>query len=383
MHIELNDVCVDYPVSQGVKRAVDSVSLRIGRGERVGIIGRNGAGKTTLLQVMAGLLRPAAGRVDSSGHVNCVMTLGIGLREEMTGRENIYLDGELNGKNRNEVDLLIEGIVEFVDIGEFIERPVRTYSTGMKARLAFALITFIEPEILIIDEALTVGDADFSRKATQKMKNLCAQGKIIILVSHSMDAIRDMCTRCIWMDEGRVVRDGLPAEVTDEYYEAVRAADEVEMRERFKRSVGAHCFVEGHTVESLQFLDSENCSRLVWRSDEEMRVRFEVVSQYRVENPEFKISFERLDGNVLFERFASSDGFSPGPIEGSAIFDIDFGTINFGEQTYEVVVAMYDGSCEDKTILASFCEVIKVDKPVGLLDSPAYYSDVIVSEKML
>jgi lipopolysaccharide transport system ATP-binding protein len=377
MHVNLHDITMDFPVSSGTKRAVDTVSLSVGHGERVGIIGRNGAGKTTLLQIIAGLLRPSDGLRDIEGRVNCVMTLGVGLREEMTGRENIYVDGELNGRTHQEIMALEEEIVAFADIGDFVDRPVRTYSTGMKARLAFALITFIEPEILIIDEALSVGDSEFSKKATMKMLELCERGKIIILVSHSMNAINEMCDRCIWMEQGRVVMDGPSKEVTEAYLQSVRKADEEEMRERFKRRVGPRSFRTGCAVNQLDFIDNTGASRLVWRSDEEMSVRFVVNSDSPISEPDVRISFEKLDGNILLENSAAANGFSIGRLEGVAEFEVDFGVLNLGQDTYEVQLGLYDCCVSElPELVASYCEVIKVEKPVDIMDSPAYFHPV-------
>lgn len=384
MHIKLKDIVMDFPIASGVKRAVDNVSLTIGDGERYGIIGRNGAGKTTLLQIMAGLLRQTSGQLDVTGHVNCVMTLGVGLREEMTGRENIYVDGELNGKSRQDIDALQDEIVEFADIGEFMDHPVRTYSTGMKARLTFALITFIEPEILIIDETLSVGDAEFGRKATKKMRDLCDRGKIIILVSHSMPAIRDMCTRCIWMEDGRVVMDGSSVEVTEAYLESVRKKDEEEMRLRFQRRIGPRTFYPGYAIEQMEFVDGSGIARLVWRSDEEVTVRFVALVHTPLHQPDFKLSFEKIDGNIIMENWARKDGCSLDAIEGQVTFEIDLGKLEFGGDTYEVQLALYgDQEAGTHELLATYCEVIKVEKPADCLDSPAYFCPVEIRAEKL
>lgn len=365
---------MEFPVSTGVKRAVDRVSLNIEHGERVGIIGRNGAGKTTILQIMAGLLSPTDGKLDVVGHVNCVMTLGVGLREELTGRQNIYVDGELNGKTRHEIDFLRDEIIAFTDIGEYIDRPVRTYSTGMKSRLAFALITFIEPDILIIDEALSAGDSEFSKKASQRMRALCDSGRIVILVSHSMTAIRDICTRCIWMEEGRVVMDGPSSEVTEAYSEAVRKTDEEEMRVRFQKRIGPRTYCAGYSVTKLEFIDRTGISRLVWQSNEEMGIRFIAETDSSVDKYDFKLSFERLDGNIILENWSRRDGLQPGLFKGKSVVEIDIGKLCFGSDTYQVTLGIYDVQTEEvPNLLASYSEVIKVEKPLGCLDSPAYF----------
>ena len=216
--IELKNVSKVYTAptrlnGAGTKVAVQTTTLTVHAGERLGIIGPNGAGKSTLLRIMAGLADPSSGQIDVEGRVTAIFTLGLGLREDLRGRENIYVDGELQGKSRAEVAEVVDDIIAFTDIGEFIDRPVRTYSTGMKSRLAFAMLIHINPEILIIDEALSAGDCLFAAKAYRKMQEICDRGMITIIVSHTMQNVLDLCTRCLWMENGRVVMDGDAAEI--------------------------------------------------------------------------------------------------------------------------------------------------------------------------
>ncbi len=243
--------------------AVDNVTLEINNGERVGIIGRNGAGKSTLLHLIAGITTPSTGSIVVNGKVTAVMTLGIGLRDEATGRENIYLDGEVQGLERSRIDAVIEEVTAFAELGKFIDYPVRTYSTGMKARLAFSMITHLEPEILIIDEALSAGDAAFSAKATRRVKELCHRGKIVIIVSHGMGAINEICDRCIWMDAGRIAMDGEPREVTQAYLEAVREADEKVLLEKFGQHVGTQSFFPGWVLRETEVLADGQTKSLI------------------------------------------------------------------------------------------------------------------------
>ena len=203
MKVCVRNLTKTFQLSRGPFKAIDNVSLKIEKGERVGIIGTNGAGKTTMLSIIAGLLEKTSGEIDVEGHVDCIMSLGTSIREDATGRMNIYIDGEVNGKSKEEIDEIIDEIINFSELGTAIDQPVRTYSTGMKSRLAFSMIIYLKPEILIIDEALSAGDTQFGIKASKMMKKICSQGKILILVSHSMNAIKDMCDRCIWMDHGK------------------------------------------------------------------------------------------------------------------------------------------------------------------------------------
>lgn len=241
--------------------ALADLTLSIHEGERVGIIGRNGAGKSTLLQMLAGISEPTTGRISISGKVTAVLTLGIGLREDLSGRGNIYLDGEAQGKTRDEMDADVAAIIEFAELGKFIDLPLRTYSTGMKARLAFAMITQIDPEILIIDEALSVGDAAFSVKAGRRIAQLCAQGAIVLIVSHSMQSIRDLCNRCLWLDQGTLVMDGTPETVTRAYLESVREADEADHVARFRSLVGVQSLIPGFGLSELRLTSGDQAVR--------------------------------------------------------------------------------------------------------------------------
>jgi lipopolysaccharide transport system ATP-binding protein len=213
--------------------ALDDVSFSVTEGERVGIIGENGAGKSTLLHLLAGVAAPTSGSVEVDGRVHAALTLGLALREDLSGRENLYLDAEVQGRARAETDAVIDRMIAFADLGDFINQPVRTYSSGMKARLAFTSLVFVEPEILLIDEMLSVGDYWFSQKATQAVRELCSKGRIVMLVSHNLESMVSMCSRCLWLDGGRLVADGDPAQVTAAYRERVRQRDEAETAAKF------------------------------------------------------------------------------------------------------------------------------------------------------
>lgn len=228
---------VRHHAARGVGRkvALDDVSFSVTEGERVGIIGENGAGKSTLLHLLAGVAAPTRGSVEVNGRVHAALTIGLALREDLTGRGNLYVDAEVQGRTRAETDTVIDRMIAFADLGDFIDQPVRTYSSGMKARLAFTSLVFVEPEILLIDEVLSVGDYWFSQKATHAVRELCSKGRIVMLVSHNLESMISMCSRCLWLDGGRLVADGDPAEVTAAYRERVRQRDEAEMGAKFSR----------------------------------------------------------------------------------------------------------------------------------------------------
>jgi len=210
-------------IARGGKRehvhALADVTISIRSGEHVGIIGRNGAGKSTLLRVLARVIDPVKGQVYVKPrlHVIPLLELGIGFQPELTGRENCYLAGFLMGYSRKEISSRITGIMEFSELGEFFDEPVKTYSTGMYARLAFALATDVEPEVLLVDEVFGVGDEFFMRKCIVRMQRLMETGRTMVFVSHNLDFLASQCTRLVWLDQGKVVMDGCPTEIAASY----------------------------------------------------------------------------------------------------------------------------------------------------------------------
>ena len=196
---------------------LNDFNLDIRRGESVGIVGRNGAGKSTLLKMITGVVTPTAGTVETKGKIAALLELGAGFNMEYTGRENIFLNGRMMGYTRAEMKQRVDSIIEFADIGDFIDQPVKTYSSGMFARLAFAVSINVEPDILIVDEVLSVGDTRFQIKCIQKLKELKEKGTTILFVSHATEQIKQFCTRVIWMLDGHIELDGEASEVVDLY----------------------------------------------------------------------------------------------------------------------------------------------------------------------
>jgi len=199
--------------------ALDNINLKINKGEVFGLIGDNGAGKSTLLKVIAKVLHPINGRVIVKGRVAPLLELGAGFHPELTGRENIFLNGAILGFNRKEIVEIYPQIVEFSELGDFIDAPIRTYSSGMYARLGFSMATAYEPEILIVDEILGVGDESFQQKCAERIAQFCKNGTSILMVSHSMAKIEEMCQRAAWLDHGKIKIIGQPKDVIKAYHE--------------------------------------------------------------------------------------------------------------------------------------------------------------------
>jgi ABC-2 type transport system ATP-binding protein/lipopolysaccharide transport system ATP-binding protein len=197
--------------------ALNHVSFKVKKGETLGLIGHNGAGKSTMLKVISGILKPTEGSVVSRGNIVPMLELGSGFDFDLTGRENIFLNGAILGYTEEFLKAKYDEIVAFSELGEFIEVPIRNYSSGMLARLAFSVASMVEPEILIVDEILSVGDADFQAKSRARMMELMGGGTTVLFVSHSLEQIREMCNRVVWLEHGQVKMVGKADEVCDAY----------------------------------------------------------------------------------------------------------------------------------------------------------------------
>ena len=206
-----------------VHEALRDISFTLQRGEALGIVGLNGSGKSTLLQIIAGVLPPTSGRVETHGRVAALLELGSGFNPELTGRENIYINGAILGLATARIDALLDDIISFADIGDYIDQPVKTYSSGMALRLAFSVQVHIDPDILIVDEALAVGDAAFQAKAMARIQQILARGTTLLFVGHDLNALRAFCQRAILLESGRMAMLGSPEEVIEEYLFRVHA----------------------------------------------------------------------------------------------------------------------------------------------------------------
>jgi lipopolysaccharide transport system ATP-binding protein len=266
--------------------ALRDVSFTVEWGEVVGIIGRNGAGKSTLLQLICGTLMPSQGSVSVHGRVAALLELGAGFKPEFTGRENVYMNAAILGLSREEIDQRYDEIVAFADIGEFIDQPVKTYSSGMYVRLAFSVAAHIDPDILVIDEALSVGDAAFARKSFDRIMSFKKAGKTILFCSHSLYQVEAFCDRAIWLDRGQAQMDGDPSEVVAAYNDFLeqgvsareqgnsspRHDEDLPPAIRLTRITGVKASVDGVEGFRLSIKSGENdlCVRVMFASDPDL-----------------------------------------------------------------------------------------------------------------
>lgn len=234
--IEVNHLYLRYPlfskmsfqeiISQktfGIKKrkyfeALTDISFQVEKGDIVGIIGKNGSGKSTLLSTLAGIFSPDSGTIDIHGHSISLLSIGTGFNTEMSGRENIYLSGMLLGYSRDQINLLIDDIIEFSDIGDFIDLPVKKYSSGMYSKLAFSIAITLKTDIMLVDEVLSVGDESFKQKSFMKMQELIhEEDRTVLIVSHSLSTLSQLCDKLIWLHQGKIVKAGSTQEILEEY----------------------------------------------------------------------------------------------------------------------------------------------------------------------
>jgi len=272
--------------------ALSDVSFEVKRGETVALVGPNGAGKSTVLKLVSRIIDPTSGRIVVNGRVGALLELGTGFHPDLTGRENIYLNGAILGLQRAEIHRRIDDIIAFAEMERFIDVPVKHYSSGMYVRLGFSVAVHVEPEILLVDEVLAVGDAAFQRRCLERIDQLRADGTTIMFVSHDLNAVRRLCQRALWLEKGCVVADSSPEAVVCEYATHSYAANAAlaARREAFRHGTGEV------TIEEVRFLDSEGRLRDFFSTGESFTVEMRYKAHKTIERPVFGIAIHRSDG---------------------------------------------------------------------------------------
>ncbi len=277
--------------------ALKDVSFEIKQGEVVGIIGRNGAGKSTLLKILSRITEPTSGRITLRGRVASLLEVGTGFHPELTGRENIFLNGAILGMTRAEVRSKFDEIVAFAEVEKFLDTPVKRYSSGMYVRLAFAVAAHLEPEILVVDEVLAVGDAAFQQKCLGKMKDVSqGQGRTVLFVSHNMGVVRDLCGRAIFLHDGRVTKDGPCQEVVSAYMQSTSGQQAQPQWRRTEEKGGT---VAAVTELSLMSADGRHISELVM--GDPVRLEMKIAFNADVAAPQFGVQVHAIDGMPILD----------------------------------------------------------------------------------
>lgn len=327
--------------------ALRDASFSIEAGETVGIIGANGGGKSTTLKLISRVLEPTSGRVSVRGRIGALLELGAGFHPDLTGRENIYLNGSLLGLSRAEIDRHFDEIVAFAELERFIDVPVKHYSSGMYVRLGFAVAVHINPEILLVDEVLAVGDATFQRKSLERILELKRNGTTIVFVSHSAELVRSLCQRAIWLDEGRVVADDL-ADVVLTRYMAQSFEEEAE-RVQGERAQSAETTEETHrwgtrriTLERVRLLNAAGEESYNFRTGEPFVLEMTYHAHERVEKPVFGMAIFRSDGIHVTGPNTQFAGLEIPPLEGRGTVTYTVPALPLLEGVYQICVSAHN-----------------------------------------
>jgi ABC-type polysaccharide/polyol phosphate transport system ATPase subunit len=294
-----------YPPGSEVT-ALDDVSFRVDRGETLGVIGANGSGKSTLLKVLAGTSRPTSGRADVQGRTSALLEIGAGFHPDFSGRENAYLNGSLLGLSRKELDAAMPRIQEFADLGRFFDAPVKTYSSGMYARLGFAVAIHVEPDVLLVDEVLAVGDEYFQHKCFARINAIRAAGKTILFVSHDLAAVRRICGRALFLNAGRIAAEGDVAYAIEAYEETVRSKEgrELAAAERTAQRWGTR-EVE---ITGVRLHDAAGADARVLRSGDPVTIELSYRATRAFDEVTFGVAFYRDDGAACYGTNTTLDG---------------------------------------------------------------------------
>ncbi len=272
--------------------ALNGITFQVRQGEKIGIIGKNGAGKSTLLKILSRITEPTDGRIEILGTVSAMLEVGTGFNGELTGRENIYLNGAILGMTKAEIDSKFDTIVEFSEVGKFIDTPVKRYSSGMFVRLAFAVASHLDPDILIVDEVLSVGDTKFQRKCITRMMNISESGKTILYVSHQMHTIRQLCDRVIVLKNGQVVFDGDVEKGIEAYTETADITTDTVINVENHKPRGTQMAV----IQRAEILEKDSFS---WYYNENMKMRVKIKANEDCDNPYIELIIRDLSYKVL------------------------------------------------------------------------------------
>lgn len=305
--------------------ALRDVSFTIKRGEVIGIIGRNGAGKSTLLKLLSRITEPTEGRIRIEGRIASLLEVGTGFHQELTGRENIFLNGAILGMTRAEIVRKFDEIVAFSEIEDFLDTPVKRYSSGMYVRLAFAVAAHLDPEILIVDEVLAVGDAAFQRKCLGKMGSVAQSGRTVLFVSHSLDAVRSLCQTGLWLKDGHVEMKGEAEEVIDAYLSSVSQEN------HFSFTNADY----GLTIEKVTLKNDVGHECNIFAPGEDLTVEVNYTAQRRIERPIVAIGIIGVNG-ACFTANMLLDGHSPAYLEGSGKIQCTFRSMPLLTQEFSV-----------------------------------------------
>jgi lipopolysaccharide transport system ATP-binding protein len=337
--------------------ALRDVSFKIDQGEVVGIIGRNGAGKSTLLKILSKITYPTSGQVRARGRVAALLEVGAGFHEELTGRENIYLNGSIMGMKKKEVDAKLEAIVDFSGVARFIDTPIKRYSSGMRSRLGFAVAAHLDPDVLVVDEVLAVGDAAFQKKCINAMQDLRGGGRTVLFVSHNMAAVENLCTRGIWIADGQVRLDGPTRSVIEAYMATFSSSSDAASELTGvdgRRGSGEIRFTR------VEFLSPAGELQTVNRAGTDLVIRLHYRAQEPIERPSFGINLSTDLGTLITDTSTWLHGLDiPLVPAGNGYVDLEIESLNLLPGRYQL--SMWVNSCVNNGLYDSLPNAVHLN----------------------
>lgn len=319
--------------------ALQDVSLTVAKGATVGVIGSNGSGKTTLLKCLTGIYTPERGSVHIEGNVAALLELGAGFHAELSGTENIYLNGSILGMSKREIDNKFDSIVEFAGLEQFIDTPVKNFSSGMVVRLGFSIATHVEPEVLLIDEILAVGDQAFQRKSTEKIEQFRRDGRTILVVSHSLGLVQQLCDTVVWLEKGHVKMTGPASDVIAEYTGTTYgnfAREDASSKTRWGSGEAQ--------ITQVTTLDASEQPIDTLSSGDEFRLRLELNSHVRIESPVLRVQMETMSGELVWSTTTQRGTATLRVLDGPAVAMLQIPALPLADGTYYVSVSITDAT---------------------------------------
>ncbi len=345
--------------------ALRDVSLEIPTGTTFGLVGTNGSGKSTLLKCIARILRPDEGSVRTQGKVAALLELGSGFHPELSGRENVYLNGSILGLSRRELEARFDDIVGFAGLERFIDTPVKNYSSGMYVRLGFSVAINVDPDVLLVDEVLAVGDAAFQRRCLEKFADFRRDGKTVVIVSHDAGSMKNMCDQVAWLDSGRVDRIGAPADVVDEY------EDQGHENRQTTADGSTRWGSGGAVIEQMQLLGRDGLPRSRFHTGEPVTVRMHYRFDRPIERPVFGYAIESLDGVYLWAQNSRHGRYVPERLEGRGSVDLAVPSLALQPGTFDLTASIVDYQLAQQFDFWKHCLRFDVEH-AGTLESGGY-----------
>ncbi len=329
-----------YAVGEGEFWALRDVSFGVRPGEMLGIIGPNGAGKSTILKLLSRICKQTAGTIAVRGRVAALIEVGAGFHPDLTGRENIYLNGTIMGLRRRRIDRLFDSIVELSGLEQFLDMPVKRYSSGMTVRLGFAVAAHVDPDVLLIDEVLAVGDLAFQQRCYQRILDLKARGTTSLFISHNLEAVQRLCDRVLVLQTGHVLRDGDPAEQILAYRQDVMR----HQRAQLLTPSGPQALKAPRDLEvvSAVLLDGRGRPGDAFQTGQPVSLHLRYLARRPIRDPSVSVAIERMDGLLCHEALSKVSGMTWGPWDGSGVVVLRYPTLNLLPNTYQVNVAIYE-----------------------------------------